>query len=310
MPLDSELKSFLERIEPFLNIDPNSMKPEEFRKMSDEADIAMRTSVIEVEQVRDLEIPVDGGKIRGRLYSDSDRYDSLIMYFHGGGFVFGSVETHDSVCRLIAKNSGCKVLSVDYRLAPEHKFPTAPQDAYSSYMWVLDHSGELGVKAGKIGLAGDSAGGNLSSVVSMMARDNGKRIPKAQLLFYPLVTLDLASYSQREYGEGYLLRGPMGVWFMQQYMNSPADFADTRLAPLNAMDQSRLPQTVVFTAEYDQLRDQGETYVSRLKAAGTEATGIRAIGMMHGFVSLFEISVAAKNYLLMASSLMGHLLRE
>ena len=309
MPLDPDLKNLLQMMEQIGMPDISKVTPKEFRDFNDSASVALNHEEIPIAEVKDHDIPVDGGDIKARLYSGFGS-NALIIYFHGGGFVFGNLQTHDSVCRLIAKESGCNVLSVDYRLAPEHKFPTAVNDAYAAYSWVLDNCGSLGIAKGKIGLAGDSAGSNLSAVISMKARDNGLQIPKAQLLFYPVVAADISSKSHREFSDGYFLTGALSAWFMKQYMNSPSDLLNPEFAVMNSSDFSGIPETIVFTAEYDPLRDQGESFVARLRANGTNATGVRALGMIHGFASFFEISRSARNYLLMAAHAIGRILMD
>lgn len=308
MPLDPDFRELLEQVAVLQDMDLGKMAAAQFREIMDTADISMHSEEIGIREVKELKIPVNEVPLRARLYSDDEDSDSLILYFHGGGFVFGNIDTHDSVCRLLAKNSGCKVLSVDYRLAPEHKFPTAVNDAFSAYLWVLENTSELGVNAERIGIAGDSAGGNLCAVLSMRARNEGKKMPRVQLLFYPVVTADTASKSQREFSDGYFLTGTLSAWFMKQYVNTMSDLADPFFSVLSAGKLSGFPETIIFTAEFDPLRDQGETFLAKLRAGGTKATGIRALGMIHGFVSFFEFSEAARNYLMMAASLVGEIL--
>ena len=310
MTLDPDIKKLLERINAIEDVDLERIDASQFRQMVDAADLSMRLEKIEVTEARDMKIRTEAAELRTRLYTDSGANDSLILYFHGGGFIFGNLDTHDSICRLMAKISGCKVLSVDYRLAPEHKFPAAVMDAYGSYTWTLNNHSDLGIDRNRIALSGDSAGGNLSAVTSMMARNDGIQIPKIQVLFYPVVGIDYSSPSEREFSEGYFLNRKMSSWFMSQYMSSPSDLLDPRFSILGAEDLSNLPETVVFTGEYDPLRDQGETFVSKLNANGTKATGIRGLGMVHGFISFFEYSNAARNLLIMGSELLGHALRK
>lgn len=289
--------------------DISNVSPQEFRDFNDNSSVALNREEIKIAEVRNLNIPVDGGNIKARLYSNNET-EALVIYFHGGGFVFGNIDTHDPVCRFLARESGCKVLSVDYRLAPEYRFPTAVNDAYGAYFWALENSNQLGISKERICIAGDSAGSNLCAVLSVKARDNGVRVPRMQLLFYPVVAADTASKSQREFSDGYFLTGAMSAWFMKQYMNSPVDLISPDFAVLNAGNLSGLPETIIFTAEYDPLRDQGETFLSKLRSSGTQATGIRALGMIHGFVSFFGISRSARNYLLMASGLVGEILSD
>lgn len=310
MPLDPDFEKLLEQISDLQNLDLEEIDAVQFRNLMDSADVSMHSEDIPIRKVDDLMIPVDGVSLRSRLYSHEESSNSLIIYFHGGGFVFGNIDTHDSVCRLIARDSGCKVLSIEYRLAPEHKFPTAVKDAFSAYEWVLQNTEMLGVDRERIGIAGDSAGGNICAVLSIMLRDGNKKSPRLQLLFYPVVTADITFPSQRELSEGYFLTGTLSAWFMRQYMKTPADLSSPYFSVLDADRLSGLPETIIFTAEFDPLRDQGEAFIARLKASGTSATGIRALGMIHGFVSFFEFSRSARNYLLMASHIMGDALRK
>ncbi len=310
MPVDPQIKAFLDQISALNVIDLDSISPQLFRETMDTSSIALRNSKINIESVRDLKIPVSGGNISARLYTPHEKSDSLIVYFHGGGFVFGNTESYDNVCRFISINSGSRLLSVDYRLAPEHKFPTAVEDAFAAYKWVLSNTSELGTKVDKIAISGDSAGGNLCAAISILSRDNRIKLPRFQALFYPVVSPDLASKSHREFSEGLFLTAKMSSWFMKQYMGSRQDLFDPRYNILGAEDLSGLPETFVFTAEFDMLRDQGETLVSRLRESGTEATGIRALGMVHGFISFYEFSKAANNFLTLSSKLVGEALNR
>lgn len=305
MPVDPEIKDLLEQISALGEMDLNEIPPQKFRELFDSSGTAMNPDKPEVSDTRDFEIPVKQGVIKARMYMPDESGDSLIVFFHGGGFVIGNIETHDNVCRLICRNSGVKVLSIDYRLAPEYKFPTAVEDAFDSYKWVLDNSSNIGVEKGKIALAGDSAGGNLCASISIQCRDNGIQLPRLQMLFYPVVTADVSSQSYRDFGEGLFLTAKMSSWFMKQYITSREDLLDPRYNILFTDDLSGLPETIVVTAEYDTLRDQGETFVSRLRSSGTPATGVRALGMVHGFLSFFNFSKAASNYLIFASKFIG-----
>ncbi len=305
MPVDPEIRKFLDQVSALNEIDLDKINPKLFRETMDNSGVALRNSVVNVEKVEDFRIPVENGIITARLYTPDAGSDSLIVYFHGGGFVFGNTDSYDNVCRFISKNSGSKVLSVNYRLAPEHKFPTAVEDALSAYKWALSNISEFGVNPEKLAISGDSAGGNLCASISIICRDRKIRLPKFQALFYPVVTPDIASHSHREFSSGLFLTGKMSAWFMKQYINSREDLVDPRYNILGVDDLSGLPETFVFTAEFDMLRDQGETFVSKLNEQGTKATGIRALGMVHGFISFYEQSNSANNFLIMASRLMG-----
>lgn len=310
MPVDPEIRTFLEQISALEKIDLDTITPAWFREAMDSSEISLGSQKVEVESVKDYQIPVKDGKVGARFYSSDRENGSLIVYFHGGGFVFGNIESYDSLMRFLCRSSGSNVLSVEYRLAPEHKFPTAVEDAMSAYRWVLDNSGKLGIDRRKIAISGDSAGGNLCASISIICRESKVQLPVFQALFYPVVTPDQASQSHRDFSSGLFLTGKMSAWFLKQYIGSRQDLLDPRYNILSNPDLSNLPETFVFTAEYDMLRDQGETFVSRLRESGTKATGIRALGMVHGFLSFYEYSRAARNFLTLASGFLGSRLRE
>lgn len=304
MPVDPEISTFLEQISALGNIDLEQISAENFREAMDSSSISLSTNKENVGDVRDLEIPVKDGSLKARLYIPEVDSGSLVVYFHGGGFVFGNTDSYDGLLRFLCTHSGCRVLSVDYRLAPEYKFPTAVEDALAAYRWALENAAEIGADKNRIAIAGDSAGGNLCASISVICRDSGIRLPALQALFYPVVAPDVTSKSQRDFSQGLFMTGAMGSWFMKQYLNSREELMDPRYNVL-ASNLAGLPETFVFTAEYDMLRDQGETFVSQLRKQGTSATGVRALGMVHGFLSFHEFSEAAKNYLMMASKLIG-----
>jgi acetyl esterase len=247
----------------------------------------------ELGRVEDLVIPrpdgptPDGG-LPVRVYaSEGGGIRPALVYFHGGGWVFGNLETHDAVCRALAKESGAVVISVDYRLSPEHKYPAAVDDAQAATLWVAAHAESLGIDARRIAVGGDSAGGNLATVVAMRCRDSGGPALAAQVLLYPvtdLSSLDTASY--RELGEGYFLSGAAMDWFSGHYLASADHKRLPEVSPLLAPDVSGLPPALVVTAEFDPLRDEGEAYAERLKKAGVPVTVSRYPGMIHGFVSM------------------------
>jgi len=238
--------------------------------------------------VEDLSVPGPGGNVPVRMYaSEPGGLRPVLIYFHGGGFVFGNLDTHDAVCRALAKESGAVVISVDYRLSPEHKFPAAVEDSHAVIVWVAANAERLGVDARRIAVGGDSAGGNLAIVIAMRCRDAGGPALAAQVLLYPLT--DFSSFetgSHRELGEGYFLtRGAMD-WFRGHYL-AAADLArHPEVSPLLAPDLSGLPPALVITAEFDPLRDEGEAYAERLRQAGVPVTMARYPGMIHGFVSM------------------------
>jgi acetyl esterase/lipase len=217
------------------------------------------------------------------------------MFFHGGGFVICNLDTHDRLCRSLANASGCAVVSVDYRLAPEHKFPAAVEDAYSATRYVAEHAAEFGIDPNRIAVGGDSAGANLATVVALMARDRGGPALKFQLLIYPVTDFtDHATESEREYGKGYFLDEEVMDWFADQYFAPETDRHLPYASPLKASDLRGLPPAFVITGECDPLRDQGEAYADKMRSAGVPVVLKRYEGMIHPFLSLAGIVDAGR----------------
>ncbi len=217
-----------------------------------------------------------------RSYRPNDHTGSGVVYFHGGGWVLGSIETHDRQCRNLAAGSGATVFSVDYRLAPEHTFPAAYDDALAVTGAILAGAGTPTIDTSRVALAGDSAGGNLAAAVAITCRDLGGPAPLAQLLVYPALDATMSTPSYDENADGPFLSPVEMAWFYRLYgADHPTD--DPRLSPLAATDLAGLPPALVITAELDPLRDEGETYAARLAAAGTPAGAARYAGVCHGF---------------------------
>jgi acetyl esterase len=240
-----------------------------------------------VASVEDRVIPGPAGDLPVRIYTpDAAGPRPVFTYFHGGGFVFCSIETHDGTCRRLANATGAVVVSVEYRLAPECPFPAAPDDCYAATVWSHEHAEELDADAGQLVVAGDSAGGNLAAVVAQMARDRGGPPIAFQALVYPVIdgACDTPSYSQN--AEGYFLERQAMRWFWDQYLGPGGNCDDPLASPNRASNLSGLPPAIVITAEYDPLRDEGEAYASALDAAGVPVTMRRYDGMIHGFVSM------------------------
>jgi acetyl esterase len=209
-----------------------------------------------------------------------------LVFFHGGGFVICDLASHDRQCRALANASGCVVIAVDYRLAPEHKFPAAADDAYAATLYVAGHPDEFGIDPGRIAVGGDSAGGNLAAVVTLMARDRGGPPLGFQLLVYPIVDFEDESPSMHEYGTDHFLTRELMNWFTGQYLANPSDGRLPHASPLNAGDMRGLPPAMVITGECDPLRDQGEAYALKLQNAGVPVELKRYDGMIHPFLSL------------------------
>ncbi len=251
--------------------------------------------VVPVRATEDRVVPGATGDLPARVYRpDADGPVPTVVFFHGGGFVIGDLETHDNQCRTVCRAVGAVVLSVGYRLAPEAPFPAAVEDAVAATRWAADHVGELGADAGRLVVAGDSAGGNLAAVVAQVARDAGGPPLAAQLLVYPATDFAGEHASRTENAEGYFLTVSDMEWFGGHYAGTHEDLADPRLSPLRAADLSGLPPAVVVTAEFDPLRDEGEAYARALEAAGTPVVLRRYDGMIHGFFDLGALSPAAQ----------------
>jgi acetyl esterase len=251
--------------------------------------------------VRDVEIDA-AVPLRARHYEPAEPAGPhpLLLFFHGGGFMYGDLDTHDGVCRLLCRHSGVHLLAVDYRLAPEHPFPAAVEDARAALRWACAHARELGADPARIGVAGDSAGGNLAAVVSQLAARDGGPAPLLQLLIYPATDCTGRRRSRELFGEGLFLTDAHMTWFETSYLGSVggANGHDPRASPLLANDLSGLAPAFVVTAGLDPLRDEGEDYADALRAAGTPVVLRRFPGFIHGFISAAGISRSCRDALI------------
>ena len=240
----------------------------------------------------DSAVPGPAGDIPVRLYRPKDTSGGalpILVYYHGGGWVIGDLDTHDYACRELCVGARCLVVSVDYRLAPEARFPAAVLDSWAALQWVAANAEDLGGDPGRIAVGGDSAGGNLSAVMSILARDAGDPKLAFQLLIYPAVDMDFSRPSIDENADGYVLTKDHMIWFRGHYLGSEGDRADFRASPLIADDHSNLPPALVITAEFDPLRDEGRDYAETLQAAGVPATLSNYEGQVHVFFQLSPI---------------------
>ncbi len=263
-------------------------------------------------EVDDLSLPGPAGEIPARHYRPANGGTApLLVFYHGGGWAIGDLDTADALCRLTCRDAGIHVLSIDYRLAPEHPAPAAVEDAYAAFQWAYEHAGELGATPGRVAVGGDSAGGNLAAVVCQLARDEGGPAPVLQWLIYPRTDHTAQTRSLSLFARGFLLTKRDIDWFESQYLRrSSVDRTDPRVSPLLAESLSGLAPALIAVAGFDPLRDEGESYAAALRAAGT-AVDLRSMGSLtHGFVNLFQLgggSAAGTNELI--SALRAHLSR-
>ena len=270
--------------------------PEQARALNRRGAAACAGPPLPMARVEGLEVPGPAGTIPARLYEPvaGGGARPLLVYFHGGGWVIGDLDTHDSVCRFLAAAAGVPVLSVDYRLAPEHPFPAAAEDAAAGFRWAAEHAAELGADPARIAVGGDSAGGNLAAVTSLLARDGGGPQPAMQLLFYPATDAVGEQRSRQLFAEGFLLTRADMEWFEAHYLPSGVAHDDPRVSVLGVGDLAGLPPAYVITAGFDPLRDEGEAYAERMRAAGVRVAHWRHRGLIHGFANLTAVSRSAR----------------
>ncbi len=279
------------------NVPPlHTLTPAQAREMMGKM-AALSAKPEEVASVENLTIPGPGGQIPLRIYTPQGSSPfPVLVYLHGGGWVICDLDTHDSLCRSLTNRAHCVVASVDYRLAPEHKFPAAVEDAYAATQWVARNANRINGDPTRIAVGGDSAGGNLAAVVAIMARDHNGPGLVYQLLIYPPTDISSADTdSHRDYAEGYFLNRGDGEWFCDKYLTCAADRFNPLVSPLLAPDLSHLPPALVITAEFDVLRDDGELYAQRLKKSGVPVTYTCYKGMIHGFMSMDGLLDQARN---------------
>ena len=279
MPLHPQSKAFLDGIAAIGGPGWDELPPETSREIFSGLGEAFGEGP-ELPVVEDLVL----GNVNARRYVPTmDEVRPAIVYFHGGGWVLGNLDTHDAVCRRLAHESGCVVIAIDYRLAPENPFPSAIDDCDAATRYVLAHADELNIQGSKVVVAGDSAGGNLAAVVAQRFRDEELAGIELQLLIYPVIEPNFESDTYEEFADGFGLTRKAMKFFWEQYVPDPAAYKNAYAVPSEAR-LSRLPKTFVATAEYDVLRDEGERYARRLSESGCDVTLVRYEGMLHGFV--------------------------
>jgi acetyl esterase len=284
MPLDPQIKVILDQIEA-LGLPPHY----EVGAVQARANAASRPRAQgpDVTAVENRSIPGPDGQMPIRIYKPAGTGPfPAIVWAHGGGMVIGTLETCDYICRHLCVNGGCVVVSVDYRLAPEHTFPAAPDDFYDATKWVADNADAIGVDVGRISVGGESAGANLAAVAALMARDRGGPALVHQTLINPMLDTDFDTASYLENAEGYFLTRKTMMWYWEQYLGSDAGTKDPYAVPLQAKDVSGLPPALLIVGEFDPLRDETEAYAGRLQAAGVVTTCTRYDGGVHNFFNM------------------------
>jgi acetyl esterase len=243
-------------------------------------------------RIEDIAIPGPAGPIPARVYDKAVAGGAprpALAYFHGGGWVQGDLETHHGLCARLAEWSGVLVVAVDYRLAPEHKFPAAVEDSLAAYRWVAARGREIGADPARVGVGGDSAGGNLAAVVSQLAAAEAAPVPACQVLIYPAVDFAMDTASHAELEDAHVIPRDRVLWYAQQYLRSEVDRVDPRASPMRAPDLRGQPPALIVTAGFDPLRDEGQAYAERLRAAGVPVRYREYPGQIHAFVSLTKV---------------------
>jgi acetyl esterase len=289
MPLDPQAQKVVDALAA-LNLKPfRDSSPAEARES-----MRSRTAALgpfeEVPAVADHRVPVTGGEITVRVYKPAGMGPQpVLVFYHGGGWVIGDLYTHDGICRSIVNAAGCAVASVDYRLAPEFKYPVPVEDSYAGLLWVVANATRLGLDSARIAVGGDSAGGNLAAVMALLARD--RRGPRLllQILVYPVTDYDFGTASYRENGTGFVLTTDDMRWFWRHYLSREEQGREMTASPIRAKSLADLPPALVITAGCDPLRDEGDAYAARLRDAGVAVTLTPYPGMFHGFLRMTRI---------------------
>jgi acetyl esterase len=288
MPLDPQAQALLEQMKAMGLTYTPEMTVTRTREML-KAMQAVRPEGEPVAHVEDRTIPGPGSETPIRIYTPGGNGPfPVLVFFHTGGWQVGNLDTQDPLCRRITNRAECIVVSVDYRLAPEYPFPAAPEDCYAATQWIAAHAAEFQGDPSRIAVGGDSSGGNLATVVALMARDRGGSKLVFQVMMFPATDFRLNTPSMEELGEGYNVTKPMMIGIRNNYLPNPADWTHPLASPMLAPDLSSLPPALIIYAEYDPLRDEAETYAARLKEAGVPVRASRYDGMIHDFPDMLE----------------------
>ena len=297
MALDPQVEALLAQLAEAGGPKIWEVSPEDARAMYVAMGQMLDPQDLPIGDIRNTTVPGPACDIPVRVYSPVEgNADTLpgLMFFHGGGFVIGDLDSHDALCRALSNGGKCRVIAVHYRLAPEAPFPAAVEDCHAALQAVRANASAFGVDPNCMGVSGDSAGGNLSAVISQLVKANGEPPLKVQLLIYPATQVHADTPSMRENAEGYVLEKGTMDWFMDHYTSGGYSPSDTRLSPLLADDLSGLPPATVITAGFDPLRDEGKAYADKLSAAGVSAKYINYEGMVHGFANMAGVLDVAR----------------
>jgi acetyl esterase len=297
MELDPDAARALELIKAAGRPPYETLTAAEARQAYSSARVAVAPEPQEVAAVKGLSAPGPNGPIPLRHYlplgAAAGQPLPGLVYCHGGGWVLGDLDSHDTVCRHLANAARCAVVAVDYRVAPEHKFPAAVDDAMAATAWVAEHGADLGIDPERLAVGGDSAGATLAAVTCLAARDAGRPKLRYQVLVYPVTDCDMRTPSQEQFADGHLLTRGNQLWFQANYLRGPADKADWRASPLKVASVAGVPPALVLTASHDPLRDEGEAYARRLVEAGIRITSWRVPGQIHGFLPMGKLMRAS-----------------
>lgn len=297
MPVNPRIQLFLDKLNAMPQPLLSKTTPEAYRA-SEQETMNFQQKPEPVKQVENRCLPLAGREIPIRIYRPEGQAPfPALVYFHGGGWVIGSLDSHDSICREITNSANCVVISVDYRLAPEHKFPAAVEDAYDSLQWIDNHSKELEIDGDRIAVGGDSAGGNLATVPCIMAKELKTPDVIHQFLLYPSTGYQEEPPSIRENAEGYLLTGELMEWFRDHYFNNDKEIQNPYASPILYNDLTGLPAATILTAQYDPLRDVGKAYAEKLQGAGVRVNYKNYDGLIHGFANFAPFVPEARDAL-------------
>lgn len=298
MPVNPKVQLFLDQLNAMPKVPMDQVTPEAYRSMENQS-MNFPQQEESVEKVEDRVLKLAGRDIPVRVYTPKDGkapYPALV-YYHGGGWVLGNLDSHDPVCRMIANEAKCVVVSVEYRLAPEHKFPAAVDDAYDSLDWVATHGEDFEIDPTRLAVGGDSAGGNLAAVACIMAKERKTPEIRHQLLLYPSTGFKEELPSLKENAEGYMLTGEMMQWFRSHYFTNEEDIQQIYASPIFYDDFTGLPSATILTAQYDPLRDAGSAYAVELEADGVDVMYKNYEDMIHGFANFIGFVPEAKQAL-------------